>query len=210
MKRHFNKQSLSENFLPQSNLGDIISGLEQKFQLNGEVICRVAVNGNSLSEEQEKSQSGMAMAEIDSIEVETSTPRDVLLEVLKQWIDNVPLLIDECDRVSGNLRFQNIETVYPGFSQLVRNCQVFVNSLESVFSFVRTDLGKSSDRWKLNEREMQRTTKEVLSAFENRDIARLADTIEYDLAHCLQVWRELLVEIQQDKMGPVEAPIGRT
>jgi hypothetical protein len=204
MKHQFNQNELVNKFSSESTFGDMIQNLEKEAESRNEVICKVTMNGKVLTEEQESIYAKFPLRDILTLEVESSNPQDILINILKDWVENLPFLIQECDKVSEALRFQSSEVSFKLFSHLLKNCNVFIRSLDSIFSYVKMNLGESQPVWFHNEKATMKSIQEATQAFQEKNISLLADIVEYDLAHILQMWKELLHNICIEKTSELK------
>lgn len=201
MKQEFRQEQLVDLFGETSNLFGIVQGLERSFEREGKVICRIRLNGESLSESGEVANANLSVLGISTLEVELSSPREVLMSVIGQWIESIPSVIEDCDKLAGTLRQQGLESAASSFSNLIGNCHVLVDSMDSALPFIKAQHPELITRWRQSESGMYIATKDALAAFEKKDFNTLADVIEYDLAHCLELWRELLILFREGSEG---------
>jgi hypothetical protein len=200
-KLTMNQRELQSRFQGNKNLGEVFRLLEQQVQAAGEIICRFSVNGLSLSEEDEEKFAQFGINEVDLLEVESQRPQALLLEVIENWIESLPRLIEKSDKLSQAIRFEGIENHMAQFVDVVDSCHFLVESLNSLRVLCREYEFIKARSWQNSEEMTARAISEALSSFEKKDLVLLADVLEYDLGHCLQNWLETISELKEHVQG---------
>ena len=167
------------------NLGQAFLGIENELKKTGNVVCQFIVNGHRLREEEEIKMSQIPIGQIQEIIVEYQSEKEVLASVLQGWVQSLPLLIQEIDRLSQTIKFQGIEGSLQAFSRVIENCQLLTNTLVSLREI------DNNQSWVDAERSMGFAVLQALKAFEKKQFNELAEVLEYDLAHSIQMWLEI-------------------
>lgn len=208
-KKIFDVSEIKAEFPNALKIGEIFTALEQQTQAKGEIVCRFSVNGMQVSENEESKFSDFDISELQEICIETENPERLLDEVIQNWLQGLPKMIQETDALSQEIRFKGIETRLKDFVDLVDSCQFLIESLISLRTLCSSSSVVQSKSWAENEKLTSLAIQEALNVFEKKDLVLLADVIEYDLGHCLQSWFETLNELRKDVretpclMGPL-------
>jgi hypothetical protein len=191
------QNELVHQFGAEMELVELINHFEHEFEKKGEVICRVRINDLPLNEAEEKKFGNTPLKYIQTFEVETEDPNQLVMDVLKKWKSDLPSLIASSDNISQKMRFKGLEASYIHFSQFVDACHLLVSSLASI----RTLVGEKSlvqiEEWADAERKLWRGFDDLVTAFNTKNENLIADIIEYDLADALQTWLNLLNKIPE-------------
>jgi hypothetical protein len=191
------QNELVNQFGADMELVALINHFEDEFEKKGEVICRVCINDLPLNEEEEKKFGNTPIKYIQSLEIETEDPNQLVIEVLQKWRSDLPSLIASADSIAQKMRFEGLEKTYSHFSQFIDACHLLVSSLASI----RTLIGDKSlvqiDEWSTAEKQLWRCFDDLVSAFNTKNENLIADIIEYDLANALQTWLNLLNKIPE-------------
>lgn len=191
-------EEMKNFFGEQSTLREVIQSLELEFQKANEVVCQIKVNGVPLSEADEIKYGGTLVADISSIEVTTKNPRSILTEVVENWVIEIPRMIVQNDQLSQELRFKGVEGNLKRLIDLVDGCQLLIDSIISMQSLFETLKTMKSENWKSAQKLAASAIGEALLAFQKKDFNLMADVLEYDLGHALQIWLDLLSLIQKE------------
>ncbi|GIL16787.1 MAG: hypothetical protein BroJett040_05380 [Oligoflexia bacterium] len=177
-------------------LGELFKLIEMDLQSSGEVICQFRVNGMRLSQEDEVRMSSFDRDQIDVLEIQSQKPTDLLFELLDNWSLELPKLIESTDQLAGGIRFEGMEGHLKSFVEMIDSCQFLVESLVSLEGVIKTDYVQSKE-WRENALLTSRAIGDALKAFEKKDFVLIAEILEYDLGHSLQIWKELLDGLSQ-------------
>lgn len=190
-----NQEELLRVFAPNTDLDAIIRHYEAEFEQKGEVICRIRLNDLNLSEEDEHRFKDTPLANIHSLEVDTENPYQLFNEVLTYWKTHLPSLITSADRLSQNLRLKSLDQSAFDLSQFIDQSHLLVNSLNSISSLCQHREIQLPEKWNPTELKLWMAFNELLDSFNEKNTNQMADTIEYDLAHSLQIWSDVLAEM---------------
>ena len=175
-----------------TNLGQVINHYEKVTQDQGQVICQVELNGEVLSEADEKRLGGFPRTEIHSLVFLTENPELIPARIVSMWQDELPRVIQSVDELSRKVRFQGFEGHLYQIVQLVDTCQFFVDSLVRLQARI-TDSDKLK-LWHECEQKLVGAVGETLKAFQAKDLIRFSENLEYDLADALQRWLDVLAQ----------------
>lgn len=186
------KEALLKTFGEGVTLAVVFEKLHLEWQERGEVVCQFRINGMNLTEQDEYRLASATVSEIESFEVDSQRPDDLLLGVLQNWVTELPTLIQNADYLAQDIRFDGIQDKLNSFVELVDSCQFLIDSLMTLENIVQTQQWTSALEWNENTQLTGRAIGEALKAFEAKNYTVLSEVIEYDLGHCLQVWLNLL------------------
>lgn len=187
-----NKQNLITEFGNSTPLKVVFEKIHLQWQERGEVVCQFRINGMNLTEADEGRLAQATLEEVQTFEVDSQRPDDLLQAVLQNWVNELPTLITNADQLAQEIRFEGIEGKLSSFVNLVDTCQFLIDSLLTLGGVVQTQAWTQGEQWVENEKLTARAIGEALAAFEKKDFTLLAEVVEYDLGHSLQVWLELL------------------
>lgn len=206
----FNRQELINMFGTELRLGEVFDRLEKQMSKTGQVVCLFKINGMSLDEEAEKRFSQSSLQEVDLIEVQTQDPSILLVNVVDGWIQQIPTFIERTDLLAQDIRIKGLDGQMNQIVDLIDSCQMLIESLISIDSVLPENPIVQGEYWLKYEKSTATAVGETLDAFQRRDINLLADLLEYDLAHSLQCWLEILTNfkdyIEQERVNSASRP----
>jgi hypothetical protein len=106
---NFGQQELVDRFGLEATLGEVFKQVENDLRPINEVVCQFKVNGMALDEQAEKRLAEVKLAEVQSLEVFSQQPGAILGDVLRNWVKQIPALIERNDFLSGEIRFKGVE-----------------------------------------------------------------------------------------------------
>lgn len=195
-KTIIHKDEIVTKYPSVSDLGTLIKALEERFLVNGEVICQFKLNGMTLSESDEKRLSQIKLDEIEVIEVESQSPQALLFNLLDNWTRELPVLMQNTDELAKEIKFNGIEGHLKSFVDLLDTCQFLTESLISLESIIKKS-AISQGQWRKAEELTAQAIGQALKTFELKDFVLLSEILEYDLGHALQVWFEEIKRLSQ-------------
>ncbi len=195
----FTKDELKDRFNETTDLGEIIEHLENDFYGRNELVCKVSVNGLSLSEEDEYRLKNTMLVEIENLTLQTENAETLKFDLMKNWDQLIPSLVKLSEQLSEAIRFEGLENSYRSFVDLVEACQFLVSSLDSLKSIMTPEeKQRLTENWDNDEKKLNQLTIEIFKAFESKDEALLADLIEYELIESLQIWKAWIQRVSLD------------
>jgi hypothetical protein len=191
------QDELVNQFGGDMELTALISHFESEFEKKGEVVCRVRINDLPLNEAEEIKFGTTPLKLIQSFEIETENPNQLLVDVIFRWQHELPNLITLTDQVSDRVRFDGLEKSYLQFSKLIDACHWFVSSLTSIRTLLTEKNMGDLEKWNEAEKKLWRAFDDLMSAFNSKNSNLIADIIEYELATTLHAWLTLFNIIQE-------------
>lgn len=194
---NFSGADLQKKFGTEATLGSVFRAIENDLKRTGEVVCQFKVNGLTLDEASEQRLAAALLKEVETLDVTSQKPSDILRGVLGNWCLQLPKMIEKNDQLSTNLRFKGLDGQLTLLIAFIDDCQLLVDSLISIDQvFPHIDIVQSGT-WKSAQRQMALAIGEALAAFQKKDFTQLADILEYDMGHTLQVWWDILTRLQE-------------
>lgn len=195
-------QELRNFYREKTSLGRVFSDIEQDLRSTNQVVCRYIVNGMEIAEADEARFSKVSLDDIETLEYLTENSRDITAIVLKGWIEALPELIQNTEKLSQRMRVQGLSGLLKPIHDLVQNCEYLIDSTITLKATMGDQfLGASPVNWFQAEEQSKKTVSEALRALENKDFVLLADVLEYDLNNVLQMWLEHLQVLEKSLHG---------
>jgi hypothetical protein len=194
----FQQHELIARFGSEVTLGEVFRHIENDLKTVSEVVCQFKVNGLALDEPGEKRLADASLVELQTLEVFSQRPREILGDVLLNWVKQIPALLERNDELASEIRFQGVEGQLKSLVELIDQCQLLIDSIISIDSVFPDLKMVQSDKWKQAQKQTAAAIGEALQAFQKKDFNWLADILEYDLGHSLQTWMEHLDSMRQD------------
>lgn len=184
------------------SLGRVFKDIEQDLRSANQVVCRYIVNGLELAEADEARFATVTLDQVETLEYLTENSRDLVVTVMRGWIEALPELILKTEHLSQRMRAQGLSGLYKSIHDLVQNCEFLVDSILSLKELMGDQhlVGNPVD-WLKAEGQSQKTVAEALRALENKDFVLLADVLEYDLSNVLQMWHDNLKILERSLHG---------
>lgn len=195
---YFEKQELIGRFGAHATLGEIFGQIENDLKSVKEVVCQFKVNGLALDEAGEKRLASSKLEEVQSIEVLSQQPTAILGDILISWSEQIPSMIKQNDDLASQIRFKGIDGQLKNLVDLIDQSQLLVDSIMSIDTVFSEFPIVQSEKWQSGQKQTANAIGEALEAFQKKDFTWLADILEYDMGHSLQIWMELLESLKQD------------
>ena len=181
---------ISSTFPQAKTLSEVIGELEATFQLKGEVICEIQVNGVAISEEDEVRLGATPVTEIESLIICSSEPARLIDQALASCKEFIPHVKQSCIRTSEKLRGTDVADAQSQFIETMEGCYWLVDTLRHVRGASSNKSGL--DQWTDYETKMASVVREVVVAFEAKDYVLVADLLEYELSEAVGAWETVL------------------
>lgn len=192
---------LGESFPSASDLGQILSALNESESKNGSVICEIFVNDVKMREEEEVKWSAAKIEEIRNLRVGTKKVEGLMIESLHGGIDFLDDIMGGLLRASDIFRNDDIHAAHKYYACCIEATEAFVE-LISHYKIVYTQvLGRGVLNWEKIELQLIKSLHEVLEAYGQKNYVLVADLLEYDLTNVLQQWRGELIKLESQGSG---------
>lgn len=191
------------NFYQENiSLERVFRDIESDLRSTNQVVCRYIINGMDIAEADEARFAAVRLAEIETLEYLTENSRDLTSQVLRGWIEALPELILETEKLAKRMCAQGLSGLLKPIHDLVHNCEFLIDSAVTLKGLMGDQfMGAGPDHWARTEAESKRTVLEALRALENKDFVLLADVMEYDLNNVLQMWLDHLKVLEKSLHG---------
>lgn len=184
-------------------LSRVFSDIERDLQSSDQVVCQFIVNGLELSEKDEKRFSEVLLAEVETLEYLTENSEKIVGVVLRGWLEALPELMRNTELLSRKMRARGLSGLLKDIHDLLSNCEFLMDSSITIRSLMRAEGYEAEIQWFEVERVSKETVQQALNSLENKDFVLLADVLEYDLNHMLQLWFEELQKMEKIINGDV-------
>jgi hypothetical protein len=202
-------QELCQHYSEATTLSQVFSDIERELKANQQVVCQFIVNGMALREEDEMKFSTLRLNEVTTLEYLTEKTQTLVESVMNGWIEALPELIEKSEALSVKIRQQGITSHLRDIRDLVDNCQFLISSIISLKGILGDSIMAGITRWEEAEVQTQKTLKEAIEVIEKKDFAQLADVVDYDLNHGLQLWLGILKNVQTIYTGKPAEPAAK-
>lgn len=184
---------ISTEFPQAKTLSEVISELEATFQLKGEVICEIQVNGIAIDEADEVRLGATPVTEIESLIICSSEPARLIDQALNSCREFIPHVKQSCIRTSEKLRGTDSAGAQSQFIETMEGCYWLVDTLRHVRGASKNNVtGPGLDQWTGYETKMTAVVREVVKAYEAKDYVLVADLLEYELSEAVAAWEIVL------------------
>ncbi len=187
---------LCQQYTEATPLSQIFSDIERDLKQESRVVCQFIVNGMALQESDEIKFSTLHLKDVTTLEYLSEKSNTLVDTVLEGWIKALPELIGKCERLSAEIRKKGVQHHLKDVRDLVDNCQFLISSIISLKTILGDAVIGAVPSWEKAETSTQNSLQQALNAFEKKDFAELADVVDYDLNHGLQLWLEILESVE--------------
>ncbi len=185
------KNDMIEAFAGCETLRDIISKVEADATVLGEVVCEIRVNGQVLSEDDELAFAASHIDSVETLEIQTRRPLDLVRDALQSAADLLPQLEQSAIVTAELFRAGDAPRSAKGFEETVGGCQWLVDTLLHVRK-ATSGMGQpltKLDQWLESEKLFGRVVGEVSEAYLRADKILVADLLEYEMTAALAAWK---------------------
>ncbi len=199
------KSDLKDLFDPGSRVSDLFSWLEKDFNEQKKLVCQFIINGQEISEAEELDWAGQPLEVINQLVVKVQDEKDLVFEVLQAWIEAIPELVEFIEKKllkkELGVRIFKIQDILAFVDQQ----ESFVQSMLSLKLRLKRD-GLNMSGWDSAEKALHSYVAECLQHLESKNFVQLIETLEYDGAHVLEMWRQLLLN-HKDEVYDQTSPV---
>jgi len=195
-------QDLRDFYSQSTELSKVFRDIEHDLRSTNQVVCRYILNGMELEESEETKFAAVTLDQVESLEYLTENARDLASLVIKGWIDALPELIKSSEGLSLRVRAQGFNGLLKPIHDLVKNCEFLIESIISLKEMLGDQfLGAAPVDWVMVEQSSKKSVLEALEALTKKDFVLLAEVLEYDLSHALQLWLDTLKVLEKSLHG---------
>jgi hypothetical protein len=188
------KSEIATAFIGCATLRDVITKLELQMSAQGEVICEIKVNDLALSEDDEVKFADCALADLESLEIQSNRPLDLVNDALRSAVGMMPELHKSAMTTAELIRAGEVVRAAKGFEETVSGCQWLVETLHHVRG-ASAGIGKpitQLDQWMASELLIGRVVNEMSDAHRLSDSILVADLLEYEMTAALASWKSTI------------------
>jgi len=178
---------LREFYSTETKLADVFRDIERELANSEMVVCQYIVNGLALSETDEYKYSEVKLIEVESFEYLVEKTGNLVHKVVGGWLDGLPELIHASEKYSDEVRSGFSKISLKKIYDLVENCQYLINSIDSIRALLGDQASGIIIPWEQTLNNLKMACFESLRCVEQKNNKALADTLEYDLPHNLQI-----------------------
>jgi hypothetical protein len=193
IERSWSQKDIQVEFSDCCSLQEIINKVTQQRRKVNELICDIRVNGEFLSEERERELAGLARGELQHLKIMSQSQEELIESSLKTQIELIVSLKTQVVQCYSGFRNQKVQETYGVFCTVLEGCQFLAEALGLIKqNLIAVEVSLSDVEWQPAEEQFQGSVKELLLAYENKDIQLAADVLEYELGESLVSWENVL------------------
>lgn len=187
---------LQRHYQGQVLLGDVFRDIERDLKAEERVVCQYIVNGLALEEKEESRFASLSLSEIETLEYVSEKADVLVVDVVQGWIQAIPELIGGAESLAEQIRQGTSRGLIKAVHDLTENCEFLIGSIWSARQMIGDAMGVSLGDFERLDTMTRQTVAEAVRRLETQDFVHLAQVIEYDLNHCLEEWRRVLLNFR--------------
>ncbi|MEO0334755.1 MAG: hypothetical protein AAF202_00055 [Pseudomonadota bacterium] len=193
IERSWSRQDIQSEFSDCGSLEEIIEKVTQERRKANELVCDIRVNGEFLSEERERELAGLARGELEQLEIMSQSQEELVVSSLETQMELIVSLKAQVVQCYSGFRTQGAEESYSIFCTVLEGCQFLAEALGLIKqNLIAIEVSLSEVKWQQAEEKFQASVRELLQAYEIKDIQLAADVLEYELGESLGGWEQVL------------------
>ena len=195
MRIYVNEQEEQMEFPPGASLRDIMSCIGKKIAHADGVITRIRVNGQEVDEDENGDYPGIAIGEIDSLDLRTGSPWEVACRSISDAINYLGNLNPGIKKTADLFRVGEEATAHVQYGLCVEGINWFLQVLEGVRQVTGLDYQQipfSGLPIQSHIEKLEQTIRGMWSAQSDKDWIMLSDLLEYELLPAMETWKEIL------------------
>lgn len=189
--KNYQQIEIDEMFQREGTLKGVIAAIESDLYQTGRVVCKITVNGMSLSPEDEIKFEGAGRNDVSEIEVASQS----LVKLIGESRASLSKYFTQLKEAS----LKAAEAMRAGVSQdasdiiraIIEGTSWATDMLNQIRA-VDPGLSKVQKEWIAAEAQFIRVSRELLTAFERSDSVLLADNLEYEWSESIDQWLKVL------------------
>ena len=189
--RSYQPNEIDNLFQKEGNLKGVITSIENDLFQLGHVLCKIVVNGISLTPEDEIKFEGAGRNEIAELEVASQSLTNLIRESRNSLARYIEQLKEASLKASEALRAgvvqdaNEIIRAIVGGTSWATDMLAQIRGLDPGFPLIQRE-------WVAAEATFLRASRELLEAFERSDWVLLADNLEYEWSEAIDQWLKVL------------------
>lgn len=198
------KNDIADLFEPGARVADLFSWLEKDFNEQKKLVCQFIINGQELTESEELDWAAKPFEIVNSLDVRVQDEKGLVVDVIEAWIDAIPELVEFIEKKlttsENGVRKFRVEDIF----EFIDQQESFVESLMSIkMALVRLKVSMSG--WADAEKDLHAYVLQCVKHLESKNFVQLIETLEYDGAHVLEMWRQVLLTQKNEVYDPATA-----
>jgi hypothetical protein len=190
------KRDLVDFFEPQAPVSEIFSWLESDFLTQNKLVCQFIINGQELSEVDEIDWAAKPLEMINEIQVRVQGEDSLVCDVIEAWLEALPEIMSFIEKIAAQNSHGSKTFKTRDLMNLVHQQETFVSSLISLKGPLKL-MGFEMTEWALAEKTLHDSVLQCVKHLEAKNFVQLIETLEYDGAHALEKWRQILLEMKE-------------
>lgn len=178
--------------------GDLIVHLTRDIVQQDEVIYRIVIDGEDISEDRERQIGAVKLEDYELVEIYTRKAVDIAIEGMKSACELVPSIHNDMLDAASSVRSGTFDRGYGLISDLAPYLGWYVElltAIERVFvkagnEFILRNNGSGNIESFANIEAVREQVVALAQAQEHGDHAAVADILEYELAPLFQTWSD--------------------
>lgn len=195
MRIYLNQQEEQMEFPPGASLSEVMGCISQKIAHENEVITHVRVNGQEVDEDENGNYPGVSIGEIDSVELQTGSAREIACRSLSDAVSYLGNLNPGIKKTAELFRVGEEAEAHVQYGLCVEGIKWFLHILEGVKQVQGLDYQEilfSGPSIQSHIEKLEQTIRDMWKAQSDRDWIMLSDLLEYELFPVMEAWKEIL------------------
>ncbi len=177
---------LKETVAAKGSFGSFLEQLNKSLKKDHQVITAIKVNGNAITEEEEKNLYEHSLSDLSDIEIFTSSPVEIAHETLNTLDQYIDRIITNIDRAGMHYSQNNILSGDDYFVKSIDGLDLFIQTISGVKQALRVGLVTKVG---LAEASLMSIMNELLMAKKQNNYIFMADLLRKDLIENLKEWK---------------------
>ncbi|MFZ4404490.1 MAG: hypothetical protein ACOYOK_10350 [Pseudobdellovibrionaceae bacterium] len=194
-------EDLRKFYQEDVTLFQVFQDIENDLRAQKKVVCQYVINGQEVAEENECLFARWTLDKIETLEYLSESIMSLVEEVGQAWIHALPEMITNCEKLSIQIKNNQMHSVLKPFYEFLQNCEYFVHSLISIRGILGDSLAGFPFDWNKTSEKSLKIMASALTALEKKEFNTLSLLFEYDLPQNLQDWLENLYQMEDAFYG---------
>ncbi len=169
-------------------LADAILAVEQDAEKEGMVVCEVAINNKSLSEEEEERLKPSPFSDVENFSAKMSRPEDLVAGAKSSVTEYIERLKSASVLAAEKFRTEDLQTAHQMFGDVIEATRCTLELLSNIKKVENQTSEEESKAWDQAEYDFLKLTQEILDAYEKNDLFLVSDLLEYEIPEKLDLW----------------------
>ncbi len=200
MRIYVDRQRENVDFPPGLSLWEIIDRITSQGISDNRVITHIKVNGQELLEDENGLYPDMGSDEIDSLELETSLPREMAHQGLEDARKYLQKLNPGIEKTAELFRLGEESKANAHYGHCIDGINWFMQILEGVRQVLGLNFQGISFKGKSVQvyiQKQQEIIRQMWRVQVEEDWVMLSDLLEYELLPIMEAWKEILPLLEE-------------